>query len=360
MKKLSLLMTLFLCFISASSHVSAMEVKPENFGAIVNDGEDDSVAVQSAIDALLQQGGGTVSFPSGKLNLKRPLMLLPTSSKIGVEIKLQGTRGSILEVSPGINNIVFFAGNLNSLNLEDLIIMGKKVSADSPDFYDASYIVVSSYVQQTNIIRCQFYGLAVPNGAALIYIGNTDARIADSQFDGSLGSYPDGAVILAENARGLTVTRSTFIDYANVNGEYLSKSWGFTGSWIKVKNTDMVHNANGIRRVLIEDSRFDEAASSAISIENVPWADIRGINVNVNGTDVGKGIYLKDVEYAKIEQSWFGYTNSSRPALDLVNVQGLEATALKFGGGVYFSRNQNVGETIIKFCPQCNLPTLKR
>lgn len=339
------------CLLIVPISARAIETRPENFGAIVNDGIDDTAAIQAAIDEVFTEGGGNVIFPSGKLEVRSIIRLVP-SGYTGAEVKLKGNRGSIIEISVGSNGIAFYAGNLNVFTIEDLIVVGKNVPPGSPEFYDAAHVVFSNYVHQTNIIRCQFYGLAVADARSIIYFGNTDGKILDSQFDGSLGQYPNGAVILAENTRGLTVSRTTFLDYASMHGIYISKSTSFIGSWIKVKG-GMPLSANGIRRVVIEDSRFDEAAASAISIENVPWLYISGISVNINGASPGRGVHLKDVDHAKIEQSWFGYTSEARPALDLFNVKNLEVISLKFGGGVYFWKKQNVTATSVRFCDQC-------
>lgn len=340
---------IFLFTISISTF--AIESRPENFGAIPNDGIDDTAAIQAAIDEVLLQGGGTIVFPSGKLEVKGLLRLFPTDY-FGADIKLIGSRGSIIEVSAGSDAIAFYAGNLNNFTFEDLVVTGKNVPYNDSSFFDAKYVVYSSSVQHTNIIRCQFYGLAVPSGGAIVYLRNTDAKIHDSQFDGNVGQYPYGSVVYAESATGLTVSRTTFLDYANLRGEYFSKSPAYTGAWIKVKG-NIPSNALGTRRVLIEDSRFDEGAAIALHIEDVPWLVISGINVNVSGTTPGKGAYVKDVDYVKVEQSWFGYTPNTRPALDLLNVKALEVTSLKFGGGVYFWKKQNVTSTSIRFCDLC-------
>jgi hypothetical protein len=329
----------------------AVETRPEDFGAIPNDGIDDAEAVQSAINEVLSSGGGKVIFPSGKLEIHNNIQILP-NGYVGAEVKLQGNRGSIVEVSTGAGGIAFYAGNLNVFTVEDLIIVGKNVSAQDSEFYDAKYVIFSSYVQQTNIIRCQFYGLGVPNEGAIIYFGNTDGKVIDSQLDGNLGLYPNGAVVMAENTRGLTVSRTTFLDYANLHGEYLSKTPSYTGAWIKVKG-GLPLNANGMRRVVIEDSRFDEGSAIAISIENVPWVYIAGNSVNVNGAQPGKGVYLNNIDHAKIEQCWFGYATTSRPALFLQNVKAVEVTSVKLSDNVYFWETQNVLSSSIKYCEDC-------
>lgn len=327
----------------------AVEVNVEDYGAIANDEIDDTQAIRDAYTYLDEKGGGILSFPNGKLKVSGLIRLVPT--RYGGQVKLKGNTGSIIEVSAG-DNIVFYAGNLNILTFEDLTFVGKNVSLSDPEFFDAKTLIYSLYTQQTNIIRCQFYGLAVRNPNSLIYFGNTDAKIIDSQFDGSLGEYPEGSIIKADNAFGLTVSRTQFYDYANLNGQYLSKTPAYVGNWIKVTG-ELPFTGTGRRRIIIEDSKFDEGSATAINIENVPWVYIAGISVNVNGASPGKGIYLSNVEHARIEQSWFGYTEQPRPALDLNNVKSLEVTSLKFANGVYFWKKQNVTATSVRFCEQC-------
>jgi hypothetical protein len=345
------IVSLALCFFAAPLFANAMDVRPEDFGAVVNDGLDDSAAIQAAANAIFKHGGGTILFPSGKLEIRNTIRFVP-ENYIGADVKLKGTRGSVIEISTGTYGIAFYGGNLNTWIFEDLVIIGKDVPPGNPAFYDAWYVVFSNYVQQTNITRCQFYGLAVPNASSIVYFGNTDGKVVDSQFDGSLAEYPDGSVIMAENSRGLTVSRTTFLDYANFMGSYLSKTPSFVGSWIRVKGGQPL-NANGQRRFVVEDSRFDEGAAVAVRIEDVTWASLSGISVNVNATDVGTGISLKNVEFAAVGQSWFGYTNQVRPALSTENVETLEVNSLKFGGGVYFRKGTGAGAIDIRNCPQC-------
>jgi hypothetical protein len=362
MKKIRLpfgIVSLALCFFIAPLVANAKEVRLEDFGAVVNDGLDDSAALQAAADDILELGGGTILFPSGKIDIRRTVSFLP-DGYVGADIKLKGNRGSIVEISAGVDAIPFYGGNLNTWTFEDLIIIGKNVPPADPAFYDAGWVIYSTYVNHTNIIRCQFFGLAVPNNRAVVHFGNTDGRIVDSQFDGNLGQYPNGAVIMAEDSRGLTVTRATFIDFANFAGTYLSKSPEYTGAWIWVKGGRPLTTANGQRRFVVEDSRFDEAAAAAVRVEDATWANIRGISVNVNGADPGTGVYLKNVEHATLEQSWFGYTQMPRPAVFTDNVQMLEVNSLKFGGGVYFIKKNGAGAMDVRDCKECVISGKKR
>lgn len=351
---MNILKILAIFVIGGACHLSAqaLEVNPIDFGAIPNDNLDDSAAIQAAINETLLNGGGTVTFPTGKLNLNARLTVVP-ANYLGGEIKFTGSRGSVVEVSVGGNEIGIYAGNMNVMTIEDVVFVGKNVTSSDPKFYDARWVVFSNFVNQTNLIRSQFFGLATPSNGSVVYIGNTDGRITDCQFDGSLGQYPGGAVVLSENSRGLTVSRSTFLDYANSIEGYRSKTTAFTGAWVKVLG-GMPLNGNGFRRAVIEDSRFDEGAATAVWIEGAQWLSYAGNSTNLNGTNVGRGLFLKDVAHAEVKQSWFGYTPNSRPALDVLNVGAIEITSLRFGGGVYFMRKENLTSLSIKYCTPCS------
>lgn len=353
MKYLPLFLLIFFCFLIAPRFAMAIEVRPEDYGAIVDDGQDDTAAIQAAVDAVLQARGGTIIFPSGKLEIRNTINFVP-SGYIGSDILLKGNKSSLLEVSVGASRPAFYGGNLTTWTFEDLAIAGKNVPANNPSFIDAAAVIFSNYVEQTNIIRCNLFGLAVPNGSGVLYFGFTDAKVEDSQLNGNVGLYPDGAVIMAENTKGLSVLRSSFLDYGNYQGSYFSKSPEFVGAWVRVKSGAGM-NATGERRIVIEDSRFDEGAANAIRIENATWARIRGISVNVSGTDPGVGLYLNNVEDASVERSWFGYTSNARPAIFANNVDVLSVESLKLSGGVYFLQKQGAGLTDVKNCPDCKI-----
>src|SRR5688500_11761284 len=102
---------LALCLFVAPLFANAMEVRPEDFGAVVNDGLDDSAAIQAAANAIFKVGGGTIVFPSGKLEIRSTVRLVP-EGYVGADLKLKGNRGSIIEVSAGVDGIPFYGGNL--------------------------------------------------------------------------------------------------------------------------------------------------------------------------------------------------------------------------------------------------------
>src|SRR5262249_36499772 len=78
---------------AAVAPASSSVVSVSDFGAIPNDGVDDTAAIQRAIDALPRSGGpvgGLVLFPAGRFNTVRPIQL-PS----GVWLRGQGNATSI-------------------------------------------------------------------------------------------------------------------------------------------------------------------------------------------------------------------------------------------------------------------------
>jgi hypothetical protein len=119
-------------------------------------------------------------------------------------------------------------------------------------------------------------------------------------------------------------------------------------------------NALSTKAVTISNSRFDEGAPAAIHAKNVPFVDIKAINVNVAGTSVGVGILLDNVKYAQIKLSGFGYSPSARPAVKAINNSTVEAAGLRFGNGVYFADIERNTKLYMEKCIECAQPDFVR
>jgi hypothetical protein len=76
---------------------------PTDYGAVADDGADDHVPIQAAIDAAAGAGGGTVCLPSGRWTLARALPgsydRLAAPSTHGAHVDITGTGpGTVLEL----------------------------------------------------------------------------------------------------------------------------------------------------------------------------------------------------------------------------------------------------------------------
>ncbi|MFM8440139.1 MAG: glycosyl hydrolase family 28-related protein, partial [Acidobacteriota bacterium] len=143
MKSLTLPIVLALAFLASSSTAQTLNVT--DFGAIPDDQFDDSAGIQATVNAAFSRGGGVVIFPEGKFILRDQINIVPAQG-VGYDISLRGFKGSVIEVSVGQGKIAFYAGNLNTFAVEDLIFVGKESNAPD-DFYDARNVIFSNYVE---------------------------------------------------------------------------------------------------------------------------------------------------------------------------------------------------------------------
>jgi hypothetical protein len=351
MKRLSFV---FLICIFQISVFGQSIARVDDFDAIPNDGMSDTNAVQAAVDHVLENGGGSVIFGPGIYVVDGRMNIVP--DKVGYDVTFEGTGSSVVEVAAGDGIIVFYAGNLNQLNFRDLTFVGRNVPSDHPDFIDAGYLIYANYVLSMNVIRSNFFGVGVRDSVtgkgALIFAGATDAAIKDSNFNGSYAPYPHGSLIEVQNFGGLILSNCRFLDYANYQGELYVKTSAFVGAWIRAMNT-AEFDFSQQKRVAIEDSFFDEGAAVGIDAVRIPNLMVSGVRISVSGTSPGRGIRLNQVGYAEVKQSVFGLATSPRPAIEVIDVQGLKVSSIRFSEAVYFLLNNGVQSAKLEFCPQC-------
>lgn len=313
-----------------------------DFGAVPDDNRDDTRAVKKAVDKLRSFGGGTLIFPSGTTDINDEIRFHLTGNYQSYLLK--GDRGAFIRLNGGSNTNYFSFGNVNQVEFDGLIFY-----APNTPVVNAQRVIVSSYVIQTRITNCSFFGIGA--SVAIVNAQNTDLIVDKTQFEGS-AAYQ--GVIYANTSRGITVTNTTFFDYANFLDMFLTKTpYIISGAWVNVENENPSFGGDGQRVVRIKDSRFDEGALKTIRITNQKTAEISGINVNVSGITGSGGIRLENVEYAEIKKSIFGYTTNQRPAIELYNGSFIEVTALTFNDGVFFLESDETSNHVKRHCPDC-------
>jgi hypothetical protein len=340
MKIISALIMTILCCIC----ISAKTVNLADY-TTPSDGQNDSEGFQNAINDLKETGGGTVLITDGRWDLKNGINIVYS---IPVSIRIVGTKTAVLAPHIPSNEALFNVGNLNQFELRDIVFVGDNTSA--PDF---GSLLVSSYVDQTKVTGCQFYGLRA--AGSLIHVGNTDAVIEDNLFHGIASGV---ANITAEYFRGLTVSHSQFIDYGNLMGAYYSKTPYGNPAWIKIDGGNVgTADALSQRAVIIRDVRLDEGAKYGIDAKNLSYLNVRGVMNNVSGMGGSAGIKMSNVEYATIEQSKFGYPEAARPALLALNNSKVLVSGLSVSQGVYFGEKDQTSEIHFdeRFCDNCTV-----
>lgn len=344
MTKKIFLLAIFVVVFTLGANAKTLHLSNYSNGA---DTVDDTVAFQQAVEDLKQAGGGTLIVDDGTWYLSS--MINMSTSQNYVSLRIQGTKGSVIQLSANAWVAGFYAGNVNQIEFVDLIITGKPGVQ-----YDVSYLIYVLYTSQLKITGCQFMGLRAKQ--SLIYIGNVDAKIEDTLFHG-VGA--DQAVIYGSSAvEGLTVENSQFYDYGNLRNTYQSKCGA--SAWIQV---DGNHNApvNGHQPyVRVSRSRFDEAARVGIKIANITDVMVANCYFNVSGTLNGTGIELTNVAHGLVEASGFGYPNSAHPALKLKDASNVRISRLKFGDAIYFADLDDSSNVRIEYCPECEVPNAVR
>jgi hypothetical protein len=322
--KMKLPLLPILVFTLCCLSVPAKTINLVNY-ATPDDGQDDSVGFQRALNDLKDAGGGTLVVNSGDWDLSTPLDLTTYGNYVSYVIR--GDKGAVIRLALRESEGAIYAGNANQVELRDLVFTG-----DSTVDYDTGYVYLANYTAKTIVSGCQFYGIRAKDG--LFYLGNTDAVFDNVQFDGNAA---DHGVIHAVNFSGLTVTSTEFLDYGNFRSQYYSKSPNNAGPWInaEVLTGFVPPNALAQRVVRIQDVRFDEGASNAIKLTNISQFLASGLMVNVSGVTGSAGILLDNVGYSDIRLSAFGYTANARPAIRVTDHSTASIAGIIVGGGVF-------------------------
>lgn len=153
------------------------------FGATGNGSTDDTVAIQSAINAANAAGGGIVYFPIGLYAVSatagNPALIIP-----GNNITLQGagSRGSVLFLlaSSPVNAFILQAFNVSYVNIYDMEIKGNGVSPGA----GVLYFPLVNFSGGSFCIFRNVYFYRSPSGM-LGFNGNSYMWVEDCTFDTS-------------------------------------------------------------------------------------------------------------------------------------------------------------------------------
>jgi hypothetical protein len=305
-----------------------------------DDGNDDSACLQDLIDDL--PTGGTIFFDDGTWDLKGMVSFI-TYTDGNNSFLLQGGKKAIIK--PDYNGMIFQAGSHNQLVFQDLIFVGDGVSTN----HDATYLIYVSGGWQTRITGCQFIG--VKTTYSLIYVSNTDLVVSTSLFHGLSSSI---GTIEASNAKGVIVRDSEFIDYANLNGGYYSKTSQGVGAWIKAyAPSHATAGATANRGVVIENVKFDEGALKTAIFQNLKYVRVDNVAVNVVGVTYGAGMVFDNVRLATVRQSFFGYSGFARPAFVLTNSSKVNVEGITLGASVFQSTVDGTSTIAVSDCDGC-------
>jgi hypothetical protein len=303
---------------------------------------DDGPALQSALDALANAGGGTLIVPDGRYAIATAVS--EDFSGQAAVVSIQGAPSAAPDngtgdYGRGLNLTAEFLiktgetrDAINLQNLTTLAVTNLVFSGDPLVQIDARIVLRLSGITSTTINYCEFYGLSslVTDGAIVHEVGG-ELKITDSAFlgcAGNSGTYT--AIVQVYGWTGLSITGTRFVDYGNRPGFYSKTTIMSPFSWVSIGGAAPLTNLSPRRDVVISNVLFDEGAYYALSVRpdlfpvanGGPISLVYLSNLYVNVTNLGEvGLRIHNADNVFIENSHFGWSHNSRGAMELADVK---------------------------------------
>jgi hypothetical protein len=295
----------------------------------VTDGTD---ALQDAFDQLVSNQGGELII-SGKLRIEGEVAANFLNAANDIVIRGLGCQSQII-IAGGTGQTAIQLTNANSIRFENLFFVGVPGPGSGPTDCDTALAVQS--VRQVQLSNCHFFGIKSNTVGKHVVLLDGDARVMDCSFRGSTSGF--AAVLGQDGSDGLTVLRTDFLDYGNLNGVVHNKLGLQCQQWISVlaladKTIGTGANKSGAnqqRQIEIIGCRFDEGAKRHVAI----WPTIatglgRCQHVRIEGcqsnVSVGGSMAynVRKTDRVLIKDCWIGYNESdeTNSALTLEDVE---------------------------------------
>ena len=172
-----------------------------NYGTKADGTTNDSAAIQSAVEACNEAGGGTVYFPAGTY-------LIHTAVVIYGNVRLQGEPGAKLLRNSATTASVITASNVSEIIIEDLAVDG------GAGYSGYSYLIALSNVADCRVSNCDFVGAnnsTSYKGAAVQANGGENVTVDSCSFNMNSASNKNSAGVDARgNAEKVYVTNCYF------------------------------------------------------------------------------------------------------------------------------------------------------
>ena len=314
-----------------------------DFGAVGDGVMDDGPALQSALDAMGEAGGGTLFVPAGRYAIITPVQKNFTG--VAFDISILGVE-SLTPVPPpnsdgqaltrGLDLLSEFAPRtgeqriaLNITGLQSFLIKDITFIGTPGVNTDALITVALNNIGEATIRHCEFYGLSTQVGPGIVQSVRSRLTIEQSVFLGSTansGIY--GAVVQNFEWKAITVSDTVFVDYGQ-RPELFSKT-GLSApfSWVNIGNAAALTSDSPRREVAIRNVFLDEGGfiglSSLPDNYQPPSAPIdlvyvTGLYMNVSNLGT-TGHHLDGPRNALIEDSHYGWSHNADSAIYLLSV----------------------------------------
>ena len=315
-----------------------------DFEAVGDGVADDGPALQRALDAVAQAGGGTLFIPAGLYKIQTPVV----RDFGGVSVTIQGVPSDTMPAPPtaggdqlalsldlasefipatGASASAITLSNIDELTVEHLAFTGIESSIT-----DAYITLFMSDVKHALVRHNEFYGLAtfgtIPGlgGGNIIRAVRSELSIESTVFLGCAANSGAYAPIVDNHEwKRFSISNSIFIDYGTRS--YFGKmGLGAPISWINFGSVAPRTPESSRREVVVRDTFLDEGGWIGITAFPHLWgtpADpfdliyISGLKMNVSNLGTA-GHQFYDVKNVLIENSHYGWSHNTGAAIDII------------------------------------------
>jgi hypothetical protein len=313
-----------------------------DFGVVGDGVTDDGPALQSALDAMGEAGGGTLFVPAGRYAIITPVQkdftgLASDISILGVESLTpvppansngeEMTHGLDLtsEFAPrtGEQGIAINITGLQSFLIKDITFIG------TPGVNTDAFVTLAlNDIREADIRHCEFYGLSsLMAGGAIVRSVRSRLTVEESVFLGCTSNSGVGAPVVQNlDWKGITIENAVFVDYGQRPELFGKLGLAAPASWVNLGNAAAVESDSPRREAVIRNVFFDEGALHGLaSLPNLSQSApidlvyVSGLYMNVSNLATS-GNYLFGPQRVLIEDSHYGWSQNADSAINLLSV----------------------------------------
>jgi Pectate lyase superfamily protein/Carboxypeptidase regulatory-like domain len=250
---------------------SAVTFNLLDFGAVGDGVADDGPALQRALDALADAGGGTLYVPAGRYVIATPVM---RSFSDRNSLTIRGGEANPPRSGWGLGlssefvvKVGMAADALTLKTLGDLVLENLNFTGVPGVRNDAKVVLYLSQIKRVLMQTCEFYGLSTQvAGGAIVYNYGCNLKIKDSAFLGCTTNHTLRTSVVHNILwRAISVTNTNFVDYGERRGFFSKTPYQSPFAWVGVGNA-APEGSTAQRIITLQDVFFDEGAISGINV----------------------------------------------------------------------------------------------
>jgi hypothetical protein len=315
-----------------------------DFGALGDGITDDGPALQDALNAIAEAGGGILFVPAGRYAINTPVQkdftgLSASLTILGVEsltpVPPANSGGELL--TAGLDLISEFAPRtgpqgiaINITGLQTFLIKDITFIGTLGVNTDAAITLALTDIWDATIRHCEFYGLSsLTAGGSIVQAVRSHLTIEQSEFLGdACNGGSNGSVVQNLQWKGIVISNTAFADYGQRPELFGKLGLGAPSSWVSIANAAPPESGSPRREAVIRNVFFDEGALNGLSSIPYSYAPatapidlIYASDIFVNVANLGtSGSYFHGPQRVLVANSHYGWSHNAGAAINLLGI----------------------------------------